>query len=103
MTHWFDLILDDTHGIVDDLSGDALGDMANALYEAGCDDSSPGVSCGIISVGFAREADTLREAIISAIRDVQSAGYRVQRVVPIDQRVFDEINAQLASGSAVTA
>lgn len=94
----FTLILDDTHGIVDDVSGDALDDLANALYEAGCDDSLCGVSCGVISVGFDREAETLREAIVSAIRSVTRAGYRVLRVEPDKRSVFDEINAQLASG-----
>jgi hypothetical protein len=103
MVNRFTLILKDTHGIIDDLTGEALMDMSNALFEAGCDDCSPGVSCGIISVPFDREADSLREAIVSAIQQVHQAGYKVERVEADDQHVFDEVNAQLASGSPVTA
>ena len=34
-------------------------ELANALYEAGCDDGSPFSSCGVATVGFDREADCL--------------------------------------------
>jgi len=102
MEHRFTLILKDTHGIVDDLSGEALMDMADALFEAGCDDSTSGMSCGILSVHFDREGPTLREAIVSAIRDVHRAGYQVDHVEHEEQQVFDEINAQLASGAGIT-
>ena len=50
---------------------------ANALYEAGCDDGSPG-SCE--GVAFDREASSLSEAIHSAVRDVRKAGFDVVRV-----------------------
>lgn len=102
MVHQFTLILKDTHGIADDLIGEALMDMSDALFEAGCDDASPSLSCGILSVPFDREADTLREAIVSAIQQVHQAGYNVERVEPDEQRLFDDINSQLASGSSVT-
>ncbi len=102
MLYRFTLILKDTHSIVDDLTGEALMEMSDALFEAGCDDASPGMSGGVVSVPFDREADTLREAITSAIRDVQSAGYRVERVEHDVDPVFDEINTQLAKGAVVT-
>ena len=100
MPHWFTLILRDTHGVVDD--PDAMEQMANDLFEAGCDDSTSGLSYGIVTVSFAREADSLREAVRSAIHDVRSAGYEVERVESNDQHVFDEFNAQIATGPAVT-
>ena len=96
MEYRFTLILKDTHGIVDDMSGEALMEMANALYESGCDDSTSGTSCGVIYVHFDREAPTMRDAIISAIKEVHQAGYRVERVEHEEQHLFDEINAQLA-------
>lgn len=102
MEHRFTLILKDTHGVIDDLSGDALMDMADALFEAGCDDSTSAKSRGVLYVHFDREGPTIRDAIMSAIRDVQRAGYRVDHVEHEEQRVFDEINAQLASGAVVT-
>jgi hypothetical protein len=52
----------------------------DALFEAGCDDGTPGSICGVASVGFARESDSLLGAIRSAIRDVRKAGLEVSRV-----------------------
>ncbi len=101
MIHRFTLILKDTHGVAVDLTGDALMEMSNALFEAGCDDASPGMTCGIVSVPFDREADTLREAIVSAIQQVHQAGYKVERVEPDEQRMINDINCQLANGSLV--
>jgi len=54
-------------------------EMAEALF-AGCDDSNPWSSEGVVSVGFDREAASLGDAIGSAIKDVERAGYAVARV-----------------------
>lgn len=97
----FELILKDTDGIIGDLTGEAVMEMAEALYEAGCDDCTPGKSCGVIRVMFNREAGSLEAAIRSAIRDVHSAGYQVDHVRSDEQTLFDQINEQLAGGSLV--
>jgi hypothetical protein len=55
-------------------------DIANALFESGCDDGTPGTSCGVFSISFHRDADTLEAAINSAIKNVKAAGYEVARV-----------------------
>jgi hypothetical protein len=55
-------------------------DLADNLFEAGCDDGSPFSSCGIAGVGFSREAESLEKAIRSAVADVQKAGCTVERV-----------------------
>jgi hypothetical protein len=55
-------------------------DLAEALYEAGCDDGSPFSSSGVAAVGFSREAESLEAAIRSAVADVQKTGCTVQRV-----------------------
>ena len=55
-------------------------ELAEALYEAGCDDGTVGSSCGIATVSFAREASSLEQAIRSAIADIQRAGGRVECV-----------------------
>jgi hypothetical protein len=96
----FTLILSDADDVVDDMTQAKFLKMSDALYEAGCDDGSPGVSCGVVSVSFDREAETLRDAVESAIADVERAGYRVARVEPGERRVFDEINAELAARSS---
>ena len=55
-------------------------DLAEALFEAGCDDGTPFSSEGVASVGFTREADSLESAIRSAVADVQKTGCTIQRV-----------------------
>lgn len=55
-------------------------DAAVALYEAGCDDGSPGSCDGVCSVDFHRDAASLEEAIQSAISDVRKAGFEIDRV-----------------------
>lgn len=59
-THTFTVILD--RPVTDEL--------ADALFEAGLDDAGIGSYDGMPSVEFDREADTLLEAIVSAIRDI---------------------------------
>jgi hypothetical protein len=70
--HEFTVILDGISEITDE--------AANALYEAGCDDGSPGSCDGVVSVDFHRDAPTLESAIQSAVADIRKAGYQVQRV-----------------------
>lgn len=55
-------------------------EVADALYEAGCDDGSPGSCNGIVTVDFNREAESLGEAVGSAIQDVEKAGFAVARI-----------------------
>ena len=55
-------------------------EMADAFFEAGCDDGTPGTCNGVFSIDFHREADSLESAIRSAIAHVKSAGYEVARV-----------------------
>jgi hypothetical protein len=54
--------------------------MADKLFQAGCDDGTPGTTGGVFSIDFHREANSLEEAIGSAIANVKSAGYDVERV-----------------------
>ena len=73
MNCWeFTLILRDFAEITDAL--------ANAFYEAGCDDATVGSSYGVARVSFSREAATLQAAIQSAVRDVRQAGCEMARV-----------------------
>ena len=55
-------------------------DLADALFEAGCDDGTPCSSNGVAWIGFTREADSLESAIRSAVADVQKAHCTVSRV-----------------------
>jgi len=71
-TYQFDVILAGLEEISDDL--------AEALFEAGCDDGTPCSSAGVAWVGFHRQADSLESAIRSAVSDVQKTGRTVARV-----------------------
>lgn len=56
-----------------------LTDWSNALYEAGGDDSSPGIFSGTPYVSFDRAAATLEDAIRSAAENVRNAGLIIVR------------------------
>lgn len=49
-------------------------EMADKLFEAGCDDATPSVSFGRVRLEFSRTADSYKSAILSAINDVHRAG-----------------------------
>lgn len=55
-------------------------ELADRLYEAGCDDATFGTSNGVPFGRFTREAGSLGDAVGSAIRDVERAGLTVARV-----------------------
>jgi len=61
-------------------------DVLDALFESGCDDATPSLRLSRVYLTFDREADSLREAILSAIRDVHRSGTgaRVRRVDQCD-------------------
>ena len=59
---------------------DMTEDLADRLFEAGCNDGTPGMCCGVPAIGFSREADCLESAIRSAVADVQKTGCVVERV-----------------------
>ena len=55
-------------------------DWANAVYEAGGDDTLVGCHCGQDYIRFDRDAATFDEAVRSAIRIVLQAGGQVNRL-----------------------
>ena len=66
------------------------------LFEAGCDDATFGEVDRIAYADFDREGATFGEAVVSAIRDVESVGrLRVRRVEPDDLVTISEIAERL--------
>jgi hypothetical protein len=57
-------------------------DAVDALFEAGCDDATFGISDGLQTADFDREAPDFAEAVASAIKAVETAvpGARVVEV-----------------------
>jgi hypothetical protein len=84
-THEFTLLVEGA-----DLQNDAAQD---ALFEAGCDDATIGVTAGVQHLHFDRAARSLAEALVSAITTVEQAvpGVRVVRVAPDEFVTLAEI------------
>jgi len=59
---------------------DLTEEIADKLFECGCDDGSPGTCHGVFTVDFHREAMSLEAAINSAIQNVREAGHEVEQV-----------------------
>lgn len=71
-TYNFKLILHEDIKVDDDF--DIL------LAEAGCDDASFGTLDGESTLGFSRQATSLKEAINSVVDPVETAGIEISRV-----------------------
>ncbi|HVS34327.1 MAG TPA: hypothetical protein VMS17_02030 [Gemmataceae bacterium] len=71
-------------------------EVLDALY-GGCDDALIGQRDGVVYADFCREADSFRVAVISAIRDVESAvaGAHVVHVEPDELVSMSEIARRL--------
>jgi hypothetical protein len=54
--------------------------FGSRFFDAGCDDATVSFQNGEIVIDFARDAQSLDEAIASAIRCVRAAGARVQEI-----------------------
>ena len=67
-TYTFTLVLED----MDDLTDE----QAEKIFAAGCNDCTPGVICGVVSLDFDREANNRTEAVVSAITQLKEAGFR---------------------------
>jgi len=81
----FSLVLDGVSELTEELM--------EALYESGCTDGTVSKQYGHIVVTFSREAHSLKDAVLSAIRDVEQAkvGARVVRVDQCDLVTLGEI------------
>jgi hypothetical protein len=72
--HVFTLVLDQ----------EPTDEQFDALVEAGCDDAAFSVERGLSIAEFDRSAETLADAIASAVRAVESVGLKALRVVDQD-------------------
>ena len=87
--HEFTLVV---HGIPDLTSA-----VMDALFEAGCDDATVMMTGGRVYIGFDREAPTMKDAVVGAIRDVQKAniGARILRVEGSELGSIQEIDGEV--------
>ncbi len=85
--HGFTLIVEGTDFLDDD--------TVDAVFEAGCDDATVGVSNGIPCADFDREAPSIEEAALSAIADIESVdGIEVVRIADAGLLSIAEIAAR---------
>ena len=56
-------------------------EMADAIFAAGCHDATPWSREGCVAIGFDREAESLGDAIGSAVKDVERAGCAIARII----------------------
>lgn len=80
-THVFTVVLD----------RQPTDDELEALLEAGCDDAAFAVARGVPVATFDREAPTLADAIVSAIRAIESTGLAPLRIVDEDLLTLADI------------
>jgi hypothetical protein len=71
-------------------------EVANALFEAGCEDGTFCARNGVAYVHFDREAPSLDEAIRTALDDVRAAGFDVDRVDSDEFATICHFNRELA-------
>jgi hypothetical protein len=69
--------------------------IADQLYEAGCDDCTPGQHAGAPYVVFDRESTSIEHAVTSAIKAVNKVGLDVVHVEPDDLVSQSEIARRL--------
>lgn len=69
-------------------------DFADRFFAAGCDDSTLSFQKGHIILDFAREAESLGEAVVSAVEDTKKAGANVERIEPDPLVSLSEIAAR---------
>lgn len=53
-------------------------ELEDAIFEAGCDDALLGIVEGRLILDFSRKAPSLREALFSAINDVERTGLPIR-------------------------
>lgn len=84
-TYDFAIVLEDSQRIDEDI--------ADKLFESGCDDALIGGRYGVDTIEFVREANSFREAVMSARLDVEHADKRLRvcRVEPSDLVTMAEI------------
>jgi len=88
-SHEFTLVLRGAREVNDEI--------ADRLFEAGCDDGLPGSRDGAVFLDFDRRAESLPEAVLSAIRDVRNADVDLSaaRIEPDDFVTGAEIARRL--------
>lgn len=72
--------------------------LEDSLYEAGCDDALINFRNKTVYLDFDRKANSLEEAVLSAIRDVESSSIKpvVANVAPEDMVTESEIAKRLS-------
>ena len=74
-THSFTIIASTAGSAADD-------EIADRLFEVGCDDATLSLQKAVLVLEFERAARTFTTALLSAVCDVERAGLQVERIEP---------------------
>src|SRR5579872_2338859 len=72
-----------------------INNLEDSLYEAGCDDALVNFRNGAVYLDFDRTASSLEEAVVSAIKNIQSMDAEVASVAPDNLVTESEIAKRL--------
>lgn len=78
-------------------------DFESRFYDSGCDDALVSFQKGHTIIDFAREAESVDQAISSAIEDVSGAGAVVDRVEPDPLVSMSDISARVGLSRAAVS
>ncbi len=76
--------------------GEAIDAIADALFEAGCDDATVAIQNNVVVIEFDREARNFLHALAAAVHDVRNARLQVLRVEPDEYASAAEIARRCA-------
>lgn len=74
---------------------ESIDNLEDSLFEAGCDDALINFRNGAVYLDFDREASSLEEAVVSAIKNIQSIDAEVVSVAPDNLVTESEIAKRL--------
>jgi hypothetical protein len=64
---------------------DLTDDLADALFEAGCNDATYSIVGGKPRLDFSREAESLEEAVAAAVEDIRRCGERLGTLLDVER------------------
>lgn len=72
-----------------------FSELETKFYNSGCNDALLSVSNNIVSLEFDRESDSLENAIDSALKNIQEAGFKQLEIFHISDQRREDLGKQM--------
>lgn len=72
-----------------------FSELETKVYNSGCNDALLSVSNNIVSLEFDRESDSLENAIGSALKNIQEAGFKQLKIFHISDQRREDLGKQM--------